>query len=520
MNRILAALAMALIGWGACHAQSANEQAARPEEGGSQDTDTISLTVGGIGYRISFHEGDEGEALYQGDIILGPIEKLRDSDNVALQDLGSEILFGLAIRNKDTRWPNGEVLYRINKDLPAPGRVQSAIAAWEAATPIRFKQITTAKGNFVDFVAGGGCSSAVGMVGGRQVVRLANDCTVGNTIHEIGHVLGLHHEQARGDRNQHVIVYGNNIIDGAEGNFETDPTTYKDIGTYCYDSITHYGKYAFSKNPGVLKTIETVPANLPIGQRVKLAPCDIETISKIYGLAADDPASPVFEGELELIPDGCKEQGECFLKNDLTFTDARGVRWRAGKWIPGSPESIETGKTDGASIPDWARFIVGEPFNDEYLKAAVIHDHYCYKENHVRSWRETHRMFYNAMISLNVPDPKAKLMYAAVYLGGPRWTRLVPGESCGPLCLYDAVKGLSTVNKVGSDLVLVEKDRYNDVTFKKDLETIQARLEADPTVSLSQIEDMVIRIRPDDSFDRAGGEHEVLGPSDVILFGQ
>lgn len=520
MVRYLAVCLAVIAYCGTAWAQSSAAQTANPEERMGADTDSITVTFNGVGHKIDFHEGDEGEALYQGDIILGPIAALRNADGVALQDLGSEILFGLAIRNKETRWPNGEVRYRISKTLKDPGRVQAAIAAWGAATPIRFKEISSATGNFVEFVPGTGCSSAVGMVGGRQVVRLEDDCSVGNAIHEIGHALGLHHEQARDDRNQHIVVYGSNIVKGAEGNFASDPTNFEDIGKYCFGSITHYGNYAFSKQPGILKTIETIPPGQPIGQRDQLAVCDIETIDRIYGLTADQPVASSFVGDLELIPPGCKESSKCFLKNDITFTDIRGVGWRAGRWIPGSSETIETGTTDGASIPSWAQPIIGEPFKDEYLKAAVVHDHYCYKENHVRTWRETHRMFYDALLALHVPELKAKLMYAAVYLGGPRWTKLVPGDSCGPQCVYDSVKGRSTVSKNGADLILFRKARYEDPGFGAEFETIQKKLEVDPTVSLTEIEDMVVRIHPNDAFYETGGEHELSSPNDAILSAQ
>lgn len=517
MIRGIALAASLFFSTAACYAQTDDAPATLPEEKVGAATESISLTYKGVSQSLSFSEGDNGEALYQGDIILGPIEKLRQSNALALQDLGSEILFGLAIRNRETRWPDGVVRYRIDKSLPNPGRVRSAIAAWEAATRIRFTEISDSAGNFVEFVSGSGCSSAVGMIVGRQFIRLGETCGIGNTIHEIGHALGLHHEQARDDRNKHILVYDSNIVAEAKGNFDSDPTTYQDMGKYCFNSITHYSRYAFSKKPNVLKTIETIPPGLEIGQRVGLAPCDIETIAKLYGHRADDAVAPVIVGEMELYPDGCKAKGKCYLKNDITFTDPRGVRWRAGKWVEGSPETIETGTTDGASIPSWAQSIVGEPFKDEYLLAAVLHDHYCYKENHVRDWRETHRMFYDAMIALKVPDFKAKLMYAAVYLGGPKWTRLVPGESCGPQCVYDVVAGKSAAIKVGIDRVVLRKDRYGDASFQTDLANIEKRLTEKPNMSLTQIEDLALRIRPDDPFFRAGRRYEVMGANDTLL---
>ncbi|WP_332368614.1 M12 family metallopeptidase [Spirosoma telluris] len=186
-----------------------------------------------------------------------------------------------------SRWPNKVVYYSIDPALPNQTRVTDAIAHWEANTPIRFIQRTTQRG-YVLFKTGSGCSSSVGYSGGLQYVNLASGCTTGNTIHEIGHTLGLWHEQARVDRDTYVTINTANIITG----YETDFQTYAQRGQDGFDypsgldfgSIMLYGSYDFSKNGQ--PTMTKKDGSTFIGQRNGLSPTDIYTILTMY-----DPAN-------------------------------------------------------------------------------------------------------------------------------------------------------------------------------------------------------------------------------------
>lgn len=61
------------------------------------------------------------------------------------------------------------------------------------------------------------CASYVGCQGGEQPVYFSQSCTIGNLCHEILHALGLHHEHTRVDRDEHITVVWESILQGGPG---------------------------------------------------------------------------------------------------------------------------------------------------------------------------------------------------------------------------------------------------------------------------------------------------------------
>lgn len=236
-------------------------------------------------------------AIFEGDIILGEVDA---QGNLLQSDLTSQ-----GVVKDSGRWPNGIIRFIIDRpNLTAAGiaNIQSAIEHWEKHTPINFVEIPatpTPTGDYVAFVRGASadaCSSRVGRMGGRQDINLKSngDCGRGGLIHEIGHAVGLYHEQSREDSKKYVNILWDNIQEGREGNFEQNIDISTDIDIYDFRSIMHYGCTAFGKVVNFVQQTTIVPINPPvgvsctasgmnkIGQRIGLSQGDIATVLSIY----------------------------------------------------------------------------------------------------------------------------------------------------------------------------------------------------------------------------------------------
>ncbi len=109
-----------------------------------------------------------------------------------------------------------------------------------------------------------------------------------------------------------------------------------------------------------------------------------------------------------LVEDG--EDRKMELLADFAFVDSANYKWKAKKG-----EIV-----DGASIPEtiWSE-IVGTPFIGDYRRASVVHDVAC--DKHIKTSKEAHRMFYEAMLADGTSPAHAVLFYTAVRLFGPQW---------------------------------------------------------------------------------------------------
>lgn len=233
------------------------------------------------GPRDIVYEKIDGFGVVEGDIILTKLKQPFDKNSIAPQAM-------IVLKISGERWPGGVIPFKLSDSFPESCResILNAMSVWEKDTHLKFieliSQNESLQPDFLSFVPSPSktSSSSVGRQGGSQTVTIASKCMTMSVAHEIGHALGLWHEQSRVDRDQYITIVWDNIDEKHLFNFNQHLNDGVDFGEYDYQSIMHYSDYAFSKNG--LKTIVPVFDDVEIGQRDKLSKKDIAAINYMY----------------------------------------------------------------------------------------------------------------------------------------------------------------------------------------------------------------------------------------------
>jgi hypothetical protein len=249
-----------------------------------------------------------------------------------------------------SRWPGGVVPFTIDGSIvddPTDNddvwdRVQWAINQWQTNMPVRFLGVTPAKDkpcgiqfdDCVTFQIGKGCDSPIGRVGGQQFINLTTGCGKGSVAHEIGHTIGLFHEHSAELRDKFVRILDVNIVDELKHNFDKFSAQWTDgldYSSYDYESIMHYGQFAFSKNGNAtIMRLDGGPAEA-MGQRNGLSdrgPSDRDraAVEAMYGSFAfsyrgDLPGRKCIKVTEPQDPDGWGDNYFCANKEGAVWSD-------------------------------------------------------------------------------------------------------------------------------------------------------------------------------------------------------
>ena len=259
---------------------------------------------------------DDGLVIHHNDIILGSVDELQDvtNDKVA-QDKANKILVAgnaLGLLGKSPyAWPKGIIPYTMDENLGDKRYfILQAIRDWNEKTNIKLVDFTRNqkllqrqlgdldkiwKLHFVQSNRG----SSRSYVGLRkqsysadkpysQAVWIGNVSSSRTPKHEIGHAIGLFHEQSRIDRDDYLDFNEGNIEPGKEHNFQKR-TEGKAIGSYDYFSIMHYSPLIFSHDGSPLfspKEYLSSSDEANIGRSEEITDGDIAAVNAIYPTCA------------------------------------------------------------------------------------------------------------------------------------------------------------------------------------------------------------------------------------------
>ncbi|XP_037776258.1 zinc metalloproteinase nas-38-like [Penaeus monodon] len=209
------------------------------------------------------------------------------------------------------RWPVSQstglptATYRIDSSVRSPAMIRSAMNDWESHTCVRFVETSNINEPYINVLEDNGCYSYVGKTGTKgQKLSIGRGCYTAAIIrHELGHALGLFHEQTRADRDDYVQIFTENVRPGVEVNFQKEDNSVSYGQEYDFFSLMQYSSTAFTKNGG--STIVTLDPAMQIylGQSDDLTFRDIAIVNHMYG------CSDLWIASCSSSPPTCKNGG-------------------------------------------------------------------------------------------------------------------------------------------------------------------------------------------------------------------
>jgi len=238
---------------------------------------------------IEGHDGAKeaqltGQVIVQGDMLMEPLQH-HAAYNLNVDD--PKAFAGAALESEKKRWKGGVIPYIIDAGVSNTVRnnFEWAVKTWNANTCIRILPAgSPGTGNIwgkIKVVSLKGCWASVGQRYSETNLSLGRGCETA-AAHELGHVIGLHHEQCRTDRDSYIKVIMGKVSKDMRYNFEIAKGISNFSIPYDYCSIMHYGMKAFGMGGQITMLTKDPQHQLSIGNRGNPTFYDYKVVNIMY----------------------------------------------------------------------------------------------------------------------------------------------------------------------------------------------------------------------------------------------